>query len=138
MLHVVKLMNLDSLVIHVICLDARIDDQSSGLSCVESSLLGSRSSMDDFSYSSGGIRHKFLLGAAWSEEILGVHQKFEGGAEKFRKSLCKYAIHMGFQFNYLKMTRTELQQFAFFEKNVVGYGESMHQRRRLTNLFTLK
>ena len=57
-------MNLDSLVIDVICLDPRLVNQSSRLSCGESSLLGNRSSMDDFSYSLGGTRQKTLLGAA--------------------------------------------------------------------------
>ena len=39
---------------------------------------------------------------AWENCITGVGQRFPGGADEFRTSLKKYAIHKGFKFEYKK------------------------------------
>jgi len=39
---------------------------------------------------------------AWKNCITGVGQRFPGGADEFRTSLKKYAIHKGFKFEYKK------------------------------------
>ena len=43
-------------------------------------------------------KQRVLMGSQWVHEIHGVGQKFEGGAEEYRKALCKYAVEMGFNF----------------------------------------
>ena len=39
---------------------------------------------------------------AWANGITHVNQEFIGGANEFRKTLCKYAIGLGFNFKYVR------------------------------------
>ena len=86
MLDVVRVMNMDYLVIDVICMNAIVDDQSSGLSYRDSLMTEATSSsvVHDFSRNTGHKRQKLLLGSDWAFEIRGVDQEFKGGAEEFR------------------------------------------------------
>ncbi|XP_020419547.1 uncharacterized protein LOC109949184 [Prunus persica] len=43
---------------------------------------------------------KPLLSNEWETYIHHVGQKFDGGAEEFRLKLCKYALEVGFNFEY--------------------------------------
>ena len=43
-----------------------------------------------------------VLQSGWGGGIREVEQKFERGAEEFRRVLCKYAIQLGFNFKYVK------------------------------------
>ena len=52
---------------------------------------------------------KVLLTDGWSNGIVEVGQKFEGGVADFRNALCKYAIEVGFQFHYVKNEKTRVK-----------------------------
>lgn len=73
------------------------------------------------------------LSADWAYLISHVGQEFRGGVEDFRICLCKYAIELGFKFNYLK--NDKIRVTAVCSKKIYGCKWFVHATLDKSNGF---